>query len=922
MEDVVYNDGQREAITTVEGPVLIIAGPGTGKTFTLVERVIYMIDKLNIEPSSIMVSTFTNKAALELLDRLSFKFQERGIKKDVNDMVLGNFHSICRQILDKYLDFSPLKRGYRQIDDVESKYLIYRSLREFRAIPGYDKLIGNRNEVATIEKIVKNVGEYGILERKSHDSYKKSFFDVVNFYEGLLGKANLVDFPRILFYVYKMLVDYPEIRDELRSRINYIMIDEYQDTNDVQEKIIRLLLNDNMNLCVVGDDDQGLYRFRGARVRNIIEFPERYEGTRVIYLDKNYRSNQSIVKFYSDFMQEMEAGQKGRYRYSKKLYSSKQSGDKRVFKLLSRDEEKWHEDLLKTLRDLKDKGVINNFNEIAFLFSSINDVRAMRLASFFKKNGIGIYRPKTSRLLSRQEIRKFIGAIYAIFKKPFEGKFPYVDPDTRDFLKSSYELFYRDCIKNGDLEDFVKRMATYIGGKNFSLNLFDIAYRLFAYEPFFTYLHDEGIAKNISRFLELIYSFSYMNQIHRIDENNLLKFVERFFIDYIAFIKSENIAEFEEDVSLPDKDSISFLTIHASKGMEYPLVFMASVWDKIYKPYKKGLSNLEEIFKDLVQRESFEPEDLFERFDFYRKYYTGFSRAKELLILTSFENAPISKELSGTFNLLDDFNFENLSIKAEEVKEFKLKEIYSYTVDISPYRACPRAFYYFRKLRFTQANKKALAYGLMVHETIEKINEERIRGSVPDTSKLKTFLFENARNKYLQGFIDLTVQDIEEAWQEIKLYLEKLEDFGEPICTEQSIKLSFDDYMLGGNVDYIFKDKEGLHILDFKTGTPPDEEGKHPGLDKYYRQINLYAYLYELSRNEKVDKVDLYFTNLKAKGEILSFEVNEDTLMETMVEISDTVKKIEEDSRTLNFEKTDNVDTCRTCSLRFFCKRL
>lgn len=266
------NVKQEEAINKIDGPVLIIAGPGTGKTYTLVQRVINMVANLNIDPSQIMISTFTNKASFELIDRLSIKFKELNIHKDVNDMMIGNFHSIARRILDEYIDFTPLKRGYIQIDSVEQNYLINRFLPYFRNIDGYAYVINKNREVKDIAKIINKICEDGILDRKSDNQRYNLYFKIVEMYENILMKYNMIDFSHVLFYTYKLLVEYPEIKQSLRKKINYMMIDEYQDTNIIQEKIIFELLNENQNICVVGDDDQSLYRFRGATVKNILEF--------------------------------------------------------------------------------------------------------------------------------------------------------------------------------------------------------------------------------------------------------------------------------------------------------------------------------------------------------------------------------------------------------------------------------------------------------------------------------------------------------------------------------------------------------------------------------------------------------------------------------------------------------------------------
>ncbi len=322
------NIKQKLAVETIEGPVLIISGPGTGKTFTLVERVIHMVGDLGIDPSRIMITTFTNKAADELLDRLSLKFQEKNLNKDINDMKLGNFHSIARNIIDEYIDYTHLKRGYINIDNVEQSYIINKYKSEFRKIPNYSKYIKQDYEIKNIIQIIHKIYEDGIIynSEETNEDYI-FFFNVLKTYEKILSYYNILDFSGILYYSYKLILENEDIRKKLQSQIDYIMVDEYQDTNIVQEKILELLLNEKKNICVVGDDDQALYRFRGASVKNILTFPERYEGTTIIKLDQNFRSDDSIISFYREYLNNLikENPELEKYRYEKLLFSDRLS---------------------------------------------------------------------------------------------------------------------------------------------------------------------------------------------------------------------------------------------------------------------------------------------------------------------------------------------------------------------------------------------------------------------------------------------------------------------------------------------------------------------------------------------------------------------------------------------------------------------
>ena len=336
-----YTESQKKAIETIDGPVLIIAGPGTGKTFTIVERVCHMVANLDIDPKHIMISTFTNKAATELLDRLSTKFKEKGINKDVNHMLLGNFHGICRKI------------------------------------EGFMAVVAT-NQVNAIDQITKLVFEESFDERDASDPRFKTMLKIVEVYEKILKVHNYMDYSTILYNTYKLLVENPDIRSQLNSTIKYIMIDEYQDTNTIQEKIIGLILNEDENLCVVGDDDQGLYRFRGASIKNILHFGENLNKkvTR-INLDTNYRSTADIVEFYSDYMGRLnsEIDNIEKFRYEKNLKAFDKKDYNSVYSLTSKDSDSYRRSIVNFIKALKVNGKISNYNEVAILVSSIKTVK-------------------------------------------------------------------------------------------------------------------------------------------------------------------------------------------------------------------------------------------------------------------------------------------------------------------------------------------------------------------------------------------------------------------------------------------------------------------------------------------------------------------------------------------------------------------
>ncbi len=243
------NDEQRRAITTTEGPVLITAGPGTGKTFTLVKRVAYLILKKHVKPSNILVATFTEKAAKELVTRISSELEDHGVSFDAEEMYVGTFHSICLHLIKEHVEFSQVRRNYRVADSFDQQYLVYQNLwNRFKKLPHFaDFPLQRTHAWDTCEKIctVSNVATEELLDVDtmiaSANPGDVACGEVIEEYNDILTKYNWLDFSHIQLEALRLLESHPEVLTEVTGQIRYVMIDEYQDTNFIQERLTPLL---------------------------------------------------------------------------------------------------------------------------------------------------------------------------------------------------------------------------------------------------------------------------------------------------------------------------------------------------------------------------------------------------------------------------------------------------------------------------------------------------------------------------------------------------------------------------------------------------------------------------------------------------------------------------------------------------------
>ena len=306
------NPQQLEAITSTEGSLLIIAGPGSGKTFTLVERIVYLITQRTVQPENLFVVTFTDKASQELTTRISNRLLQLGLRFNLNEMYLGTFHSICLRWLEEHREFTRLKRNFMMMDQFDQQYFLYDRLSLYEAIPDIEQVIGESaqsswNKSADLLKWINTVSEEALDAAALLDASDieiRALGECYALYQKHLEEENALDFSTIQSEALKLLRDNPSVLSGLRAKIKYLMVDEYQDTNTIQELILNLLAGEHPNLCVVGDDDQGLYRFRGATIRNILQFKEKFpEGKcQQVRLTTNYRSHPDIIDFYNRWM--------------------------------------------------------------------------------------------------------------------------------------------------------------------------------------------------------------------------------------------------------------------------------------------------------------------------------------------------------------------------------------------------------------------------------------------------------------------------------------------------------------------------------------------------------------------------------------------------------------------------------------------
>ncbi len=316
MQDLIegLNDRQKEAVISTEGPCLVIAGAGSGKTKVLTHKIAYLISEKYVKPWNIIAITFTNKAANEMKERI-----QNIIGDAANDLWMGTFHSICVKILRKYIDRIGFDHYFLIFDTSDQKTLIKECLKDLKVD---DKLFTDRAVLSEISN-----GKNEMLEPKDYkikyagDFRRETIGNIYELYQQRLKENNALDFDDIINYTIKILTENPDVLEYYTEKFKYVLVDEYQDTNKAQFMLVSILASKYGNITVVGDNDQGIYSFRGADITNILNFEKDFPGTKIIKLEQNYRCTGNILKAANAVIKHNEN------KYEKKLWTANDEGE-------------------------------------------------------------------------------------------------------------------------------------------------------------------------------------------------------------------------------------------------------------------------------------------------------------------------------------------------------------------------------------------------------------------------------------------------------------------------------------------------------------------------------------------------------------------------------------------------------------------
>ena len=941
-----------EIINHVDGPLLVIAGPGAGKTMAIVERVVHLIGKCHVPPESILVSTFTEKAAKELLSRISRRLLEEGINVSPNEMYIGTMHSIFLRILKDNAEFSRLKKNYRTFDDFDQTYAVYRNMyKVFNEIENLELVtsaLSNWTKATEICRYVNKVREEAISTESLIESSLPSIRvlgKVCEAYARILEAENAIDFSAMQTETLHLIESNPKVLKGLQDKIRYLIVDEYQDTNTIQEMILLKLAGENANICVVGDEDQSIYRFRGASVRNILQFAENFpKGVcKTVVLDTNYRSHKDIVRFYNNWMDacDWRDGQK-QFRYDKTI--KPRGGVKfdkcpAVVRVAGTTGDEWRENVLAFIHRLLKEKVVTDLNQIAFLFHSVRSPEVVALCDYLEGKGIGVFSPRSARFFVQDPVRLSIGLFIFLFPQAYDiirERAGYM-PETAAYYGSCATLLAErlkeDKKGNADLIKWAKRRARshMFLDKPTDYTFLSLFYEALKFPLFSQYLttdHDGSPRTsrdsfNLAIFSQLIAKFEQTYSINVLSPKYLELNIKHLFGQFLHFLYKGGLEEFEDYEEAIPSGCISVMTIHQSKGLEFPVVCVGSLTRNPRKSYTEIDAVLESNY---YHRPPFEPLESIKRFDFWREYYVAFSRPQNLLVLTG---ALDKKGRTGktfdeiTHDVMDwrDRRFTSKNLHLEKIKKSSIQNDYAFTSDILLYENCPTQYMALRYLGFAPHRQAATMFGSLVHQTIEDVHKCAIRGEAVTEDKIDDWFNVNYNSLSLamKAYLDPVRRDA--ALGQVKRYFERnAKLFGKLVAAEYDISIPAKGYILRGVIDLVRGEGDTVEIVDFKTDRKPDVNRPEDlmRIGNYHRQLEVYAHIVEEKFGKKVSKMHLYYTRAESESPYISWDYAQQSVEKTMQTFDGVVGKIE--ARKFSNEGVRKCSQlCDNCDLRHYC---
>jgi len=937
------NKAQLEAVTHDKGPMLIVAGAGTGKTTVLIKRLAYLIQEKGVHPEQILLTTFTEKGAGEIEER-----SDKELPYGYVNLWINTFHGFCEKILrDNGLEIG-LNPAFKVLSTTEQWIFIKKHLDDFSF--DYYKPLGDPTKF--IHEIIKhfsrlkdeNIDPKDYLklaeELKANTDKIKSASDLsddldatkinelaegYHTYNRLLLKENFLDFGDLLLYTVKLFKERPNILKKYHEQFKYIMVDEFQDTNTIQYELVKMLAAPENNIVAVGDDDQSIYRFRGASLSNIMQFKDDFPKSKEVILTENYRSSQLILDKAHDFISHNNPNRlEEKLKIDKKLVSKiKTKGEADFLQFDTEFEET--QSIAEAIKKLHQNKKIEQWAEIAIL------VRANDTADKFVKE------------LTRQNIPNHFVSLKGLYYKA-------IIIDILSYLKL--------------LDDYHEPSALYqvLNIKSFRIDHEDMIiltkwarkklwslFETLQKHNVITELSDKA-HKNIEKLLRLVNEHAHLAKEQRVakvfiraaqdcllehldqDKNQEeYSYLNQFYSKIKSFEASNEQGQLKDFLNLinlemeagetgglrfnyDDADTVKIMTVHAAKGLEFSYVFIVNAVDRKFPVDNRSdkIQIPEQLGAVKTQGKDAHLEE--ER----RLFYVAMTRAKYGLFVTgardygglrdkkpskfiSEASLPI---ISSESNIKTELERDLKANDAEaEPIQFALPETFSFS-QLTAYENCPLNYKFIYILKIPTEDAPQAIFGRCIHNCLRQfylpLLENSFQPSLFEKNKVDKKLLDlkNLLNYYESYWNDYGYEDKSEAakykknGKEMLIKFHKAEEKNKPqiIFLEKKFNLKIDKYILNGTIDRVDQLEDGsVEIIDYKTGDAPNLDKT---LDfKRKRQLLLYQAALEEVFGKKVSKLSFYYLKVNKKASFVAKGEEIIKVKEEMLKLIEAIRK-------------------------------
>lgn len=601
------NDKQKEAVLATEGPCLVIAGAGSGKTKVLTHKIAYLLSEKNVKPWNILSITFTNKAANEMKQRV-----EKLVGEASQEMWLGTFHSICVRILRRFIDRIGFDTTFLIFDSTDQRTLVKECIKSMRLD---DKLFTDRSVLSEISN-----GKNDMLEPKAYqvkyngDFRKEKIGEVYELYQKKLKENNALDFDDIINYTIKILTENPDVLEYYTEKFKYVLVDEYQDTNKAQFMLVSILASKYGNITVVGDNDQGIYSFRGADITNILNFEKDFPGSKIVKLEQNYRCTGNILKAANAVIKNNEN------KYDKKLWTENEEGK---LPCIYKAEDEYDEAsyIVKQINMLKMEEYLK-LSDFVILYRMNSQLRAIE--DIFRRENIPYKIIGGLKFYERKEIKDIIAYLRLIFNTSDNLSLKrIINEPKRGIGKTSLDNIQDISDKTGkSMYEIIKYAEQYELNrvKANSIQFVEVI------EELRKQVNQIPISELIKLTLNKTGYVKALENENTIEAESRIQNLEEFLTVAIEFeeqMAENTLAEFLESISLTSdidnmeesEDTVTLMTLHSAKGLEFPVVFLVGMEEGIFPGYK-SIGEIKELEEER------------------RLFYVGITRAMQYLYLT------------------------------------------------------------------------------------------------------------------------------------------------------------------------------------------------------------------------------------------------------------------------------------------------